>query len=225
MIQQWLIASYKRAQNLLTWLVAYWKLDESSGNATDSVGSIVLTNANVTYWAGKINNCWQFNGINGVLSKSPSPSFPSWANSRTVSFWAKINTLTADTYFLSYGNGNTWEFFAPRISTSNKIGLMWYSSDYDTTTTWTTIWWHHYVYTYNWTTLTIYYDWASIWSASLSLNTVLTQKFVIGARDYNWSNTNYINSDIDEVGIWNIALSSSDITYLYNSWTWLSYPF
>ena len=38
-------------------LVSYWKLDESSGNAADSVGSNTLTNTNtVTYSAGKINN-------------------------------------------------------------------------------------------------------------------------------------------------------------------------
>ena len=38
-------------------LSEYWKLDESSGNATGSVSSTVLTNYNtVSYGTGKINN-------------------------------------------------------------------------------------------------------------------------------------------------------------------------
>jgi hypothetical protein len=37
-------------------LVAYYKLDESSGNAADIVNSITLTNTSTTYGTGKINN-------------------------------------------------------------------------------------------------------------------------------------------------------------------------
>lgn len=37
-------------------MVSYWKFDESSGNAADSIGSLTLTNTGVSYSAGKIRN-------------------------------------------------------------------------------------------------------------------------------------------------------------------------
>ena len=53
--------------SLTTNIVAYWKFDESSGNAMDSTGNgNTLTNVNtVTYSAGKINN-----GANFVAASS-----------------------------------------------------------------------------------------------------------------------------------------------------------
>ena len=52
-------------------LVSYWKLDESSGNAADSVGSNTLTNTGTaTYAAGKINNGVVVNGSSQRLDSA-----------------------------------------------------------------------------------------------------------------------------------------------------------
>lgn len=54
-------------------LVSYWKLDESSGNASDSVGSNTLTNNGTAgYASGKINNAVDFGtGDNLFFNCSP----------------------------------------------------------------------------------------------------------------------------------------------------------
>jgi len=49
-------------------LVSYWKLDEQSGNAIDSVSGNTLTNNSVTYGDGKIGNGAVLNGSSGYLS-------------------------------------------------------------------------------------------------------------------------------------------------------------
>ena len=46
-------------------LISYWKLDEASGNATDSHGTNTLTDTNtVTSVAGKINTARYFTNAN-----------------------------------------------------------------------------------------------------------------------------------------------------------------
>src|SRR3990167_551156 len=56
-------------------LVAYWKMDESSGDATDSVASHTLTNTNVTYGTGKINNGAAFNSTGDSLRTTTDTDF------------------------------------------------------------------------------------------------------------------------------------------------------
>jgi len=51
-------------------LVSYWKLDETSGDATDSKGSATLTNTNVTYSSGVFENGAVFNGTSSKLVKT-----------------------------------------------------------------------------------------------------------------------------------------------------------
>ena len=42
--------------------LAYWKLDESSGDAIDSISSLTAVNTSVTYGTGKLNNGAIYNG-------------------------------------------------------------------------------------------------------------------------------------------------------------------
>jgi hypothetical protein len=79
--------------SLTTNLVSYWKLDESSGNAVDSVGSNTLTNTNtVTYSSGVINN-----GANFVEASSQklsitdaSQSGLDFTGNMTLAGWVKF---------------------------------------------------------------------------------------------------------------------------------------
>jgi len=193
-----------------------------TGNGNDSSGNgNTLTVSGATLITDKnsvSNQAYDFDGVNDYLYKTTTTHLPSGASARTISFWAKINTLTADTYFMSYGEGVAGQFFSPRIDSSSKISFMGFSADYATTTTGTTTGWHHYCYVYDGTTLTIYYDGTSIGSSALTLNTTLVRQFVIGARDYNGSVTRYMDCIIDEVAIWGRTLSSTEITSLYNNY-------
>src|SRR3990167_10109236 len=85
-------------------ITAYWKLDESSGNAADSVASNTLTNTNtVGYSAGKINNAADFVGANSTYFIAGSPVAALGAKS--YSFWTKVTTITQDDAWLANGGG------------------------------------------------------------------------------------------------------------------------
>ena len=84
---------------LTTNLVSYWTLNETSGNAADSLGVNTLTNTStVAYSSGKINN--------GALMVGATPSYFAITNGSqtglgltggemSVAFWIKMTSLPA----------------------------------------------------------------------------------------------------------------------------------
>lgn len=98
--------------------VAYWRLDESSGNATDSIGGNTGTNSNVTYTTGKINNCAVFNGSSALFSVTTNASLQS--SVFTYAAWVKTSSLTTQT-IKGTVTGDSPQF---RIESDLKVGLV-----------------------------------------------------------------------------------------------------
>ena len=81
--------------SLLTGLVSYWKLDESSGNAADAHASNTLTNNNtVGYSAAKINNGADYGAgnTNKYLRNSGDLIGNYQADIFSISLWLNITT-------------------------------------------------------------------------------------------------------------------------------------
>ena len=77
-------------------LISYWKLDESSGNASDSVGTNILTNTNtVTYVSGLINNCADFGTANTNKKLTIASNLGITNGAISMSMWVKLNTEIA----------------------------------------------------------------------------------------------------------------------------------
>ncbi len=104
---------------LSTNLVSYWKLDESSGNASDSVGSNTATNSNVTYGTGKINNGAIFNGSSSAFTFATVPVTGS--SSFSVSFWLKAGSLVSGMSALHFGTDASNQAFNVYLDASSKI--------------------------------------------------------------------------------------------------------
>lgn len=84
--------------------VAYWPMDESSGDAMDAIGSNDLTNTNVTYAAGKIGNASVFNGSSAILDRAHSQlSALKFTGSFSFSFWLNLAALPSGTTFVILG--------------------------------------------------------------------------------------------------------------------------
>lgn len=98
--QQALIAALSAASpTLLENLISYWKLDESSGDAADSIGGNTLTNTNtVTYASAKINNGAVLSDASKqTLRKASNTIFPT-GSATSVSAWVKFNSFGAVGY-------------------------------------------------------------------------------------------------------------------------------
>ena len=78
--------------SLLTNLISYWKLDESSGNAADSQGSETLTNnATITYSAGALNNAANLASASSqYFSRASNANLQTGDIDYTISCWIKL---------------------------------------------------------------------------------------------------------------------------------------
>lgn len=206
----------------ITTPVAYWKLDESSGNAADSVGSNTLTNGSVTYAAGKINNAATF--TTGLTSStSPVSGTGAWS----ISMWYKSSTTGTNKQLLLFGNSSqaskaTIYLYA---STTNNIQLDTSGAGLITSSSAATLngSYHHLVVTSSGNSFNMYIDGASAGSGSTTGMNLGSDQMAIG---YDNLNSRFAwGAQIDEVGFWNVVLSGTEISDLYNGGAGVSYPF
>jgi hypothetical protein len=218
---------------LLTGLLAYWKFDEASGNATDSSGNNIAGAAtDITYTAsGKIGRCFTFNNSSSqlllgnatIIKPTSALSFSFWMKSSTEpAVEAMIIDCTGNNtgYRISlYGGGGFGFIFGNGSSIIDAyIGAAATGNLYDNA-------WHHIVLTWDGTTVKCYFNNTNdpteneTWSNTISHDAA---DIYIGS---NSSNIRHYEGSLDEFGIWNRALTITEIGLLYNSGAGLSHPF
>lgn len=199
-------------------LILYYKLD----NVNDYLGNNNLTNEKdqfsgtdyVLFQAGKINNGARFNGAN-LLTHSNISALNFGTGDFTISFWIKpVDTTQNNAGIISQFTSD--HGFALRYSgTSKKLTFQTERISYSTDTT---------VPAGEWTYYTIrrisgvlqWYKNSSTdcieWDNTNDVHS--TAPFRIG----RWlTATYYYTGDLDEIGIWNRALTTDEIALLYNS--------
>ena len=217
--------------SLLTNLISYWKLDESSGNASDSVGANTGVNNDVTYSAGKINNGGAFNGTSSSLNLGTSTSLRLSAVS--VSVWAKASGNTGFIYTKKSSAAGGHEAYGINLGLyeAGKICIRIQQTistflDLRVTATFNDSAWHHYVFTYTGTSLILYRDGVNI--GSVSEGAIYYDgdfPAYIGSSSDGGVLSDFFSSNIDEVGVWSRVLTASEVTKLYNGGAGLPYPF
>lgn len=232
--------------NLSSNLIAYWKMDETSGNAADASGNgYTLSNYNsVSFTSGKINNCADFGSSNNnkYLSTTNSTLINTnlYSNSYTVSVWANISTQPSSGVYYEifgtapYSGGLEKDIRIQYLNSSGVCKVLFNKGNYSgtdnniyVTTTLATGTWHHFAFTYtNNTLLEAYIDGASVGY----INNPYNNPAAGGSN--NWLNvgswvtpTAYLSGKTDEVGIWTRALSATEVSCLYNGGAGLQYPF
>lgn len=220
-------------------LVSYWKLDESSGNASDSVGSNTLTNNNtVTYGAGWINNEASFVAASSQsLSISdasqsglePTGAFTACASHKTgtgengILFgkW-KDGSLGNGSWEVRFDNGgNAINFY---INDAIADALNEAPTLNDNT--------RYYVcVTFDGSAqrMIVYLDGTAL-SAGLSTTGTSVQNgnasFRVAANNNSSDTaTNFLDGTVDEYGFWSRALTATEILTLYNAGAGCQYPF
>lgn len=219
-------------------LQAYYKLDESSGNASDSSGNgYTLTNNNtVGYSSAKINNGADFGSTNTNKSLTTTSDLAIGGGAITMSMWVKVlaEPGTNVTYNLC-NHGDAGNFVTHGLMYRDESGVKKLAFErgkggvanniFTSNQTLGTSNYYHIVYHYDGSTITGYLNDTSIGTVASTGNG--TSGVVDGfnlavARELN---TNYSSVIIDEVGVWARALSSAEITELYNGGNGLTHPF
>lgn len=212
-------------------ILAYFRTDESSGNAVDATGNgFTLTNNNVTlYGAGKINNGAQSIGATGhYLSRNDILGRTAGNNGNfTMTAWVNFTTIGTSAKLFSAQDGTTspwidWDIRASSGKFRFNRGKMCVANEFnDITTTINTGTFYFIGLTWDGTTLTPYIDGAA--------QTTSTPSGTGG--DCGGASTAVGNDvgdvtvfTIDEIAFWNAKLSSTQMSDLYNGGAGLSFP-
>lgn len=220
-------------------IVSYWKLDESSGDAADSVGSNTLTNNNtVTYSAGKINNGADFGSSNTNKSLSTTATLGIDGGSITMAGWVKVAAQPpSNDNVRLFGHGNTSNKVAEQLLyrdvsgtkriTFNRLRMNTANDEFSYDITLAVGTWYHIVFTYDGSTVRGYINGASVGSVASSGNGGSATGYSSGVyvATSNGGGSNFLSGMIDEFGVWSRALSADEVSQLYGFQAGNQYPF
>jgi hypothetical protein len=206
-------------QSIGAGLIGHWKMDELSWNGTsgeikDAVGSNNATAfSGATTIAGKIANAGNFNGssyaqtVNNIGITGSQP--------RSISFWFNQASMS-NRNVVGFGTNSFGNLFDVLLYNGELIGHFW-GAGQDTIgsgSAYTTGVWNHGVITYNGSVVTIYLNGQTGGQKTISINTGASN-LRIGAGMYD-AGYNTFNGQVDDVRVYNKALSIEEIQDLYN---------
>ena len=213
-------------------LVAYYELEESSGVRVDSHGSFDLNDTNTVGQAtGKIGNCADFEAGNseGLQTGSDFTEL-SGINTISVSLWFNLESNQTGFRFIcgvNNGGTETWALF--------KVSNTWYwrifkdvtgtgqAAEFNQSLIGTGTW-RHFVGTYDGARLRAYIDGSLVVTGAATsgnVNSGAPAPLSLGHRPDNTDG--YYDGLIDEVGLWERVLTSSEVTDIYNSGVGIPY--
>lgn len=206
--------------NLLTGLQAWWNLNETSGSRADSIGSNTLSvTGTVTSNTGKVGNAAEVasgaNYLGGGSGLTPSGS------PRSVSAWFYGTSLASQEAFMlcgaTYNSGTPLWILLARQSPTAFIGVYHGGTYRVSATVASTNTWYHVVYTFDGLYMTLYVN-AALAYANLHVDSGTGGSIFIG------NTFSPFTGRVDEVGIWNRALSGAEVLQLYNGGNGVTYP-
>lgn len=219
--------------SLLNDLVAFWKLDEASGNRLDSAGANNLADNNtVTQATGKQGNAAQFTAANSeYLSIADNAALSMGDIDFTIAGWVYLDTKIADRGICAKFGGSQNEFIlrfqfavlqfvfsvysggsivaCPATSFGNPLTGQWYF----------VVAWHDSV--------------ANTINIQINNGAVDSVAYSVGVNDSNGAFRvgdiatldRYMDGRIDELGVWKRVLTANERTTLYQAGSGLTYPF
>lgn len=220
-------------------LIAYWKLDESSGttlvDSTSNGYDLGTSASGVTVGStGKLGNAITLNGSTGSASRVYTSALYN-ASTFTIGMWIKRNSHSDKARNLFSSNATdsaTWgDGYSFYLDSSNQLR---YVNQFVADTTLggnvNDTNWHYVLMTYNSGSVEGFVDGSSVGAGSAgTMNTShAAGRTWIGENETAGgvgSGTNLFDGTIDEVGYWSRVLSGAEITSLYNSGSGLAYPF
>ncbi len=182
-----------------------------------------LSSTNLSYTTDRFNqtNCAaSFNGTSGYSRRSNFSYVFNKPSTFTVSTWVKFNTSTPTQTILHLGNATTG-YLELALDLYSTGVLRWAAANYSDQTisvqsNITAGQWNHVAGVYNQGQLTLYINGYSVGTTSYPYNatTSTSTPLTIGAYYYGGFPTNFMNGALDEMRLFNRALSAAEISYL-----------
>ncbi|HAR20707.1 MAG TPA: hypothetical protein DCR46_08590 [Cytophagales bacterium] len=231
-----LATTFAFAQVPVNGLVGYWPFN---GNAKDESGNgnngIVNGATLTTDRFGKVNSAYSFNGSSNYIRIDNSTSLNS--TSISISGWFNTNNLATNDNLDAKGiigkwwqtpsvcNGNYNAYLVcltkPLSQTSTFVGgaTSFYGGNvFYANTPISTNNWYHFVFVHNSSSGGRLYINGNLVNSNSSIGSICNSlnALIIGADINNGNLYRFFNGKLDDIGIWNRALTEQEITNLYN---------
>ena len=220
------MADVKNHSTLPTNLGSYWELEEASGTRVDSHGGNDLTDNNtVTQGTGIQGSCADIEAANNEYLSNAAPSGFTSITNCSVSMWIKKES--AGTMFLFFNGTASVAAFSMYISATGEVPVLSYAGVGRTGTTGVSLaTWSHLVFVHDATANIdyIYVDGVesdNFTGATTDPSDTASDVLHIGMHGNGTSND--YDGLIDEVGYWDKALTSAEVSDLYNSGAGIPY--
>lgn len=214
-------------------LIAYWKLDEATGNKSDSHGSNTLTNNNsVSSVAGIINNASSFSSASSKYLSGTKIGH-TYGVPMSYNFWVNLpSTSEVGAFLEDSGNGGISNGFAVGVGSGtldgsgNHLIIPFWGVDWQETGVSIGTGWHMITIIITASNKSnAYIDGTLVFTGTSTMGAFANSPFLIGRSEYVSAYRYLSNGYVDEVGVWNKALTSGEITSLYNAGSGVAYPF
>ena len=205
--------------DVTTGLVAYWNFNNASaiGQSTTGGTPLIAQNGAQHTANGKFGGGLLLNGNSQMLSSATGTidNLPIGNSSYTQSVWFKPAAL-GDKGFIGWGNYNWGDHQVNALRMFGGNGGFrhyWWGNDLDSDVSLSIGTWYHVASTFDGTTRKLYLNGALLVSDSPGgRHNVTAENFAIG-RTCDWCNE-FFNGVLDDVAIYNVALSASSIAVL-----------
>lgn len=240
--------------SLLTSLVASYSFNESSGNASDNSGNTnTLTNTNtITYSTGLLSNAAYLTAASSMYFTAADSASLSVTGDISFAVWVWINTTPTQgqryiilnkegSYSLTYERNKTGDGALSELSVicnvtgAGSSGIAQLSSTTSAGDLLSTGAWHHIAFTRVQSSgaYVIYIDGVANTSGTASAGTGITDTanaLELGRGVYVFTNgayygINFFDGRLDETAVWAKALTSGEVTTLYNAGAGKQYPY
>jgi hypothetical protein len=198
---------------------SYWTLDEGSGcTAADQAGDDDLTLQGDTSWTtGQAGSALQFDG-NGDFAQTSGPVVDTSGNF-TVSAWVKLDRTNGWLTALGQDGPVQSTFFLQKTNDTNRFSFSTAGGRALSTFVPEAERWYHLVGIRNAATQThsLYVDGVKQSSFTQCLNPESDGPFTVGRARFNGGNVDFWPGAVDQVHVWDRALSDAEVQELYES--------
>jgi hypothetical protein len=200
---------------------AFYKFDN---NTNDSTGSYNMTNRNITFSTDSAigTHSGEFNGTSseGIISSTTTTPVDFSAEDFTISFWAKVDNFTNTVYPLSkWGGSNADRTILTSIRSTGFEDFVVYENNGSGNVqmihsqTLEADRWHHFAYTRNGSTGTIYVD--GVGESFARTNTINTTNNDMFIGNVSEASTLWFDGHIDSIRFFSRCLDGDEVFKLY----------
>jgi hypothetical protein len=210
-----IVWNFETSADNMIGFISHWKFDEGSETiAHDSVGNNHGTVYGAVWTTGKIDGALSFDGIDDYVDCGSGPSN---YDNITVSAWMKTSTegILVSNRYSSYSFGTWYTLSSMDIAVGDNSQGGYRLLPFNTTTLDGN--WHHVAYTKNGTSHAIYVDGLLDLSFTSNADISWNNPTFIGRRWTKSSSVGWFNGIIDDVRIYDRALSAEEVQQLYQS--------